>query len=97
MANSLVGNPLFIDTVTGGAVTGTQRVVAIVWTGTEATDKDIAANDDFAVTDTAGRIIIEKRASAIGDDFGIVFPRPIPFDGLIVTKLDGGVCYIYLL
>lgn len=96
MANSLVNNPIFIDTVSGGAVTGIKYVLGIAWLGTEAANADIAANDDFAVTTTAGATIVEKRAAAAGDDLVIMFPKAIPFDGLTVSKLDGGVCYIYL-
>lgn len=96
MANSLVNNPLFIDTTSGAAVTGMKYVIGIAWLGTEDTNKDIAANDDFAITTTAGAIVVEKRAAAAGDDLVIMFPKAVPFDGLTVTKLDGGVCYIYM-
>jgi hypothetical protein len=95
MANNLTSNPLFIDTA-AGAVTGMKFVLGIAWLGTEAANKDIAANDDFAVTTSAGAVIVEKRAAAAGDDLAIMFPKAVPFEGLIVSKLDGGVCFIYL-
>lgn len=94
MANVLSGNPLVCDS-TGELTTDVVKVQAIVWTGTEATDKDIAANDDFALAEANLAIIAEKRASAAGDDFAITFPSPIKFAGLNVTKLDGGICYVY--
>ena len=96
MANSTTGNPLFFDTTVSATLSGTTYVNAIVWTGTEASNKDIAANDDFAITDGNGAIIIEKRAAAVGDDLGIGFPTPLPVTNLTVSKLDGGVCYIYI-
>lgn len=93
MGNYLVGNPLFIDNVTGASVTGVRLVKAIAWVNTE--HKDIAAADDFALTDGGSNPIIEKRAVAAGDDLLIVFPTPMEFNGLIVSELDGGACYIY--
>lgn len=96
MANALNVNPLFFDSTSGASVTGPQRVQAIVWTGTEATNRDIAANEDFAVTDSMGNSIIEKRAIAAGDDLVLYFNPVKEFNGLTVSKLDGGVCYIYL-
>jgi len=94
MANVLSGNPYVCDS-TGVLTTDKVRVQAIVWTGTEATNKDIVANDDFALAEANLAVIIEKRAAVGGDDLCIPFPVPITFSGLNITKLDGGICYIY--
>ncbi len=94
MGNVTTGNPLRFDNTTNASVTGTRLVQAIAWVGIASTD-DIVADDEFQLTDASGNVIIEKRAAAAGDDLFITFPAPIPFSGLIVSALDGGVCYIY--
>ena len=50
MANNTSGNPFVCDS-TGELTTDKVRVLAIVWTGTEATNKDIAASDDFSLAE----------------------------------------------
>ena len=94
MANDTGGNPLFFDTAAGAKV-GTMTVQSIAWVGDQATNKDIAAADDLLVTDTAGNRIIGKRAIAAGDDMYVHFPLGLRVDGVIVSLLDGGNCYIY--
>jgi hypothetical protein len=66
------------------------------WTWLNTEHNDIAANDDFKITDAAGTILVEKRAVAAGDDLAFFFPKAIPFNGLTVAELDGGLCLIYL-
>ncbi len=95
MANNLNANPLFVDT-TNGAKTGLMRISCITWTGTQTGGKDIAANDDFLVTTTAGDSICSKRAIAAGDDFVVNFIPPYIAEGIIVEDLDGGVCHIFV-
>ena len=94
MANDITGNPYVLDTAE--AVTTTNVIVkSIVWTGTEGSA--LAADNDFAITDANGKIIIEKRAAFAGDDLHLPLPMGgIPYSGITVSKLDGGICYLYI-
>ena len=94
MANDLTGNPLFVDTV-AGAKTGEMTLQLVVWTADETGTKDIAADDDFKLTDAEGRFLCGKRATFAGDDGAWPLPLGLPVNGVIVSKLDGGVCTIY--
>ena len=95
MANDLTSNPLFIDTA-NGAKTGDLSIQSIAWVADQTGGKDIAADDDFLLTDTAGRRLAGKRATVAGDDGFWSFPNGLRVDGIIVTALDGGHCYIYI-
>jgi len=88
------GHRFYTDTE-GQGKTGPLRIRSIKWIGDQASGKDIAAADDFLLSDTRGNRIIGKRATSDGDDLndGIYNPG-IPSDGFIVTTMDGGVCYI---
>ena len=94
MALSLGTNPLFFDSITGASVQGKKRVLAILWV--EGIGKDIAADDNFAVTDSNGVMIVSKTAAAAGDELILSFSQPTTWDGLTVSVLDDGVCFIYL-
>ena len=93
MANDTGGNPLKFDAT--GSVAGTMTIQAIAWVGDQATNENIAADDDMLVTDTGGRRIVGKRAIAAGDDLFVSFPLGLRVDGVKVTALDGGLCFIY--
>lgn len=95
MANNLTGNPLYITEV-NGAKTGSLTIQSIAWVSDENSGDDIAAADFFIVTDTVGRRIASKVASFAGDDGYWSFPSGLKVDGIKVTSLDGGICYIYL-
>lgn len=75
---------------------GLFMIIAITWTSDEASGRDIAADDDFAIADSSGFKFASKRAEATADDFGMSLSHALPIDGLKLTKLDGGVCRIYL-
>ncbi len=94
MANVLSGNPYVCDS-TGVLTTGHITIQAITWTGTQATNRDIAANDDFELLDGSGNWVAGKRAQVAGDDYAITFPLGLRKSGLNLTALDGGICCIY--
>lgn len=98
MANAKTGNPLYFDATSGASVTGEfMRILAVTWVSDGGADLDIAADDDFLLSDSSGNKIAGKRAEAAGDDFGLVFGYPgFPVNGVTVTTMDGGVCYVYL-
>ena len=96
MAISTSTNILFFDSTSSAAVTGPQQIIGIFWTEDDASNRDIAADDDFTLTQTSGVRIIGKRAAFAGDDFGATPAKPLIVDGIICTELDGGVCYIWL-
>ncbi len=76
--------------------TGTSfRVRTVVWTSDEATNADIAADDDFLLEDEDGTRIVGKRAEAAGDGLEIHFgDKGVVSSGLKVEELDGGVVYV---
>lgn len=77
-------------------ITGLHYLLSISWVSDDGTNKDIAADDDFLLEDSNGFRIASKRAEAAGDDFGKPFSAPLPVNGIVLKKLDGGICYIYL-
>jgi len=95
MASTLTGNVLYSD----GAATLTSnrcRVTGIFWTADDTSEKDIATDDDFLLSDSNGDRIIGKKASFIGDDLGIVHNPGLPCNGVTITTMDGGVCYVWI-
>ncbi len=94
---TLTGNVLYSDVEGAVLMTRMVRVIAIFWVADETSGKDIATDDDFLLSSQTGMRIIGKRASFIGDDLGVVFGHPgVPFDGLTITTMDGGVCYVVI-
>ena len=89
-----VSNPIYIDTA-GTLDTGYVTIQAIAWVGDQTAGDDIAAADDFELTDTAGNIIISKRAAYAGDDLFVSFPMGHTVNGLICTFILGGIGYVY--
>lgn len=95
MANDVNGNPLYFDEA--GSKTGLLFIKSISWTSNEGAGLDIAADDDFLVSDSKGRVIIGKRAEAAGDDLHIDYgEKGKPVNGVTVTTINGGVCFIEL-
>ena len=95
-ANDTETNVLYFDTTVSASVTGQISIIAIYWTSNEGVNLDIAADDDWLISDADGHKIAGKRAETDGDDFGIVFPYPVKVNGLTVTTMDGGVCFVYV-
>ncbi len=96
MTTTLTGNVLYSD-ATGALATTMVRVLAIFWVADQTGNKDIAADDDFFLSSQTGMRIIGKMASFAGDDLGVVFGLPgVPFDGLTITTMGGGVCYVVI-
>ena len=99
MATTTTDHP-YKYTDTEGAVlatTGQQYITMIAWVEDETSNKDIAADDDFLLSDSKGNRIIGKRAAFAGDDLGIVVGYPgLPVDGITVTALNGGVVYVWV-
>ena len=95
MANVLTGNPLFVESVTGAAVTGYRLITKVVWSSDDGTNMDIATDDDFKMTDTAGNVLLGKQAKGAGDGDTWDYNPPFRVNGITVTELDGGVLYIY--
>lgn len=78
-------------------VTGNKWIIGIFWTSDEAGNRDIAADDDFLLVDSNDKRIAGKQAKFAGDDFGITIARPgLPVNGIKTSKMDGGVCDIWL-
>ena len=96
MANVTTTRVLYFDTTSGASVTGIHKIIGVFWVSDQTAIKDIAAYDDFLLSDSHGNRIIGKRAESVGDDLGITPCRPLKVDGITVTTMDGGVCYIWL-
>ena len=90
------GVPYLYADATGALVTGNQRITMIAWVEDQASNKDIAADDDLLISDAAGNRIVGKRAAFAGDDLGISPCKPLLADGITVSLLDGGVVYIWV-
>ena len=96
MANSLYGNPIYLDSTTGATKAGMVIIQAIIWVSSEGAGLDIAIDDDFLLSDGNGNKIAGKRAKTAGDDLHISFPNGFQANGITLTTMDGGVCYLYL-
>ena len=79
-------------------IVGTLHVLAFCWTGTANTNRDVADNDNFEITDQDDLILMEKCAEGAGDDIPmVVFPRgACIFNGIKVAQLDGGEFFLWL-
>ncbi len=92
MANSTVGSPFIIDTVTDTAIFTDDFVCyAIAWTSA-------SIGHGISVKDQAGNV---KYASVAGIDnyaenFTFSDDAPLRFNGLKVTTLGGGKVYLYV-
>lgn len=97
MANITTTNPIFCDTA-GVLKTGKITFIrAIAWVSDQASNCDIAADDDLLLSDSTGVRIIGKRASFSGDGLEMYhFPQDYIVNGLTMTTIDGGVCYIWV-
>ena len=95
-ANDTETNVKYFDTTSGASVTGMVKILAIIWTSNETAGLDIAADDDFLLSDADGHVIAGKRAEVDGDDFGLMFSEPLVVNGITVTTMDGGVCFVYV-
>lgn len=94
MANSTSTNPIFCDTVATLKSSRPVNLKAIAWVG-DATSA-IGADGDMLLSDVNGTRIIGKRAIAAGDGLEWFFPDNYVVDGLVMTTLDNGVCYIFI-
>ena len=96
MANSLYTNPIYLDATAASSRTGNMVLMAVAWVSDSGSGDDIAADDDFLLSDSMGNKIIGKRAEVAGDDLYITWPMGLPVDGITLTTLDGGVVYVYV-
>jgi len=88
-------NPIYVDAAAAAHV-GWITVQAILWVGNDTGGDDIAADDDFELTDTAGNILISKRAAYAGDDLFVSFPFGLKCNGITCSAIDGGIAFIYV-
>lgn len=87
---------LYYTATAAQAETGRFRIMGVYWMSDQAANKDIAANDDFLLSDAAGNRIAGKRAEAAGDGLELSLAKPQFVNGFTVTTMDGGVCYIWI-
>lgn len=85
---------MYTDTAGQVITTDIIEVIAILWVSDQAAGKDIATDDDFLLSDKNGQRIVGKRAKFAGDDLAPPLPKPFWANGLTVTTMDGGVCYV---
>jgi len=96
MANIVSCNPVWIDS-TGSIFTHPVNIQAILWVSDDASDKDIATDDNMKILDKeSGNVICAKRAENSNDGLEMVFPRNLHTQGLYVSELDGGILLIYV-
>ncbi len=94
MANDLAGNPLICD-ATGAITTGPTTLRALAWVSVDG--NPIVADNDFELTDTAGRTLSIKRATVNGDGIEMYhFPKEFRREGLTIATIDAGVALIYI-
>jgi len=97
--SSLTTNVLYSEVTAATALTTKDcTIIGIFWTSDPNvhSENDIAADDDFLLSDKNGNRIISKRAEFAGDDLGITPCMPLPVSGVTVTTMDGGVCYVWI-
>ncbi len=97
MPNSLYTNPIYLDTAGGtSALPKRMKLLGVIWVSKDGAE--IAVDNDFLLHDSAGGgEIIGKRAKSAGDDLAWSWgPDGFPVNGIYLTDLDGGVCYIYV-
>jgi len=95
MGNDVASDPLIIDTAGSTSLSAACVIQAIFWVSDAASNKDIAADDDFEVTDGDDRMVVSKRAEGVTDWGNFVWPQGKRVSGIKVTTMDGGICYIY--
>jgi len=96
MSNDVSADPLIIDTAGSTTLRGACVIQAIFWVSNSVAGKDIAADDDFSVTDAADRVIVSKRAEGATDWGNFVWPQGKRVSSIKVPTMGGGICYIYL-
>jgi len=97
MANSLAGNPIYIDAAANSAFTGPKRVQLIQWVDDAA---DIADGDDLVFVLNGKTITIKQQ---IGSDVGFIgcifyqayFPLGLMVHSFSVTTIDHGALHIW--
>ena len=102
MANRLTKNPRVIDTA-DTSVPGPLRIKRMMWVGTAASGKDIAAADVLTINDNAnsatGGVVYEQKPTAgqlgpfeiYNSPEGWFFPN-----GIYVDTIDGGELFIWV-
>ena len=95
MANIATYNPLYVDSA-AAVTTKIVTVQAIAWVGNDTAGDDIAAADDFELTDVNGNILISKRAAYDGDDLFVTYPDGLICNGITCSAIDGGIAFIYV-
>ena len=97
MANVISGSaPIRCDTAATLRGDGMPvRLLAIAWESDSASQ--IAGDDDILLSDADGNEIFGKRAAFAGDGVPMYhFPENYRTNGLVMTTIDGGVCYVYI-
>lgn len=96
MSNVLTTNPIWVDAV-GSILTTPATIKAILWVSDDASDKDIAVDDDMKILDKeSGNVICAKRAEGAGDGLELTFGSGIRVQGIYVSELDGGILLLYV-
>ncbi len=74
------------------------EIKGIVWVGDQATNRDIAIDDDLILLDGSGDEIINVRAKAVTYHLSMFFPIPYQTanKSFYISAMDGGVLYIYV-
>ncbi len=92
--NQVNNNVIYFNAADQELATIRFRIKAIVWTSSEGSGLDIAADDDMLLEDGAGQKIVGKRAEAAGDGLELAIPGGLDVMGLKAEDLDGGVLYV---
>jgi len=94
MSNVLTGNPLVLDTASTSSVVMTRTIFveAIVWDqGASGANTDQAIiKDKFGNTKWSQTILTGNLVPA-----SVSFPKPVPFEGIIMHTLGHGTVYVY--
>jgi len=84
---------IMFDAALQSAADVSMKVYAICWVSNEASNRDIAADDDMLLTDIDYNPIIGMRAEGTGNDLQI-YLGGLVFNGFRATVLDGGNLWI---
>jgi len=93
MANDLIKNPIYLETITGSEIDKILNIQSILWVHTE--EHPITADSDLELKDPINKIIVNLRQGIAGESVEILFPKGLEVRGIKATKLDSGEVYIY--
>lgn len=99
MANSVVGNPVYIDTASGSTLTGIRHIQEIQWVDKTG---DIVHDDDLSITMNGVTVAVKPQLLNDNIHVGVCiwrmgpWAKPIPVTDFVVNTIDHGAVLVFL-